>query len=117
MTVATWRPVLHAGEDRFHGTIQRECTYRDRFTAEAERALAIALYVACYNARRPHIALERLTPLDWLRRRVTKVSGRPYLAQRSHGGASHLSGSTVTFTGISAACSDTDLISAVSAGP
>ena len=49
------------------GPIQRECTYRDRFTAEAERALAIALYVAYYNARRspmPSSASRRSTGCD-----------------------------------------------------
>jgi len=38
------------------------------------------------------------------------AAGELQLAQRSQGGASHLSGRTVTFTGISAACSDTDWI-------
>ena len=69
-------PWTNGRVERFIGTIQRECAYRDQFTSEAERALAIALFVAYYNDRRPHAALEGLTPLGWLRRqRVTQVYG------------------------------------------
>ena len=69
-------PWTNGRAERFIGTIQRECAYRDQFTSEAERALAIALFVAYYNDRRPHTALGGLTPLGWLRRqRVTQVYG------------------------------------------
>jgi transposase InsO family protein len=69
-------PWTNGRVERFIGTIQRECVYRDRFTSDSERALAIALYVAYYNTRRPHQALGGLAPLDWLRRRgVTNVWG------------------------------------------
>ena len=67
-------PWTNGRAERFIGTIQRECVYRDEFTAEPERALAIALFVSYYNDRRPHAALGGLTPLGWLRRRrVTQV--------------------------------------------
>ena len=69
-------PWTNGRVERFIGTIQRECVYRERFTSDPERALAIALYVAYYNARRPHQALGGLTPLDWLDRwRVTHLRG------------------------------------------
>lgn len=67
-------PWTNGRAERFIGTIQRECAYRDRFSSDAERALAIALFVPWYNTRRPHIALGGLTPQGWLdRRRVTQV--------------------------------------------
>src|SRR5205085_11525904 len=50
-------PWTNGRAERFIGTIQRECAYRDQFTSDPERALAIALFVPWYNTRRPHIAL------------------------------------------------------------
>jgi transposase InsO family protein len=67
-------PWTNGRVERFIGTIQRECAYRDRFTSDPERALAIALFVAYYNHRRPHAALDGLTPSGWLgRQRVNHV--------------------------------------------
>ena len=69
-------PWTNGRAERFIGTIQRECAYRDQFHADAERALAIALFVPWYNTRRPHRALGGLTPEGWLDRwRVTHVAG------------------------------------------
>jgi transposase InsO family protein len=69
-------PWTNGRAERFIGTIQRECAYRDHFSADAERALAIALFVPWYNTQRPHLALGGLTPQRWLERwRVTHVSG------------------------------------------
>jgi transposase InsO family protein len=69
-------PWTNGRAERFIGTIQRECAYRDHFSADAERALAIALFVPWYNTQRPHHALGGLTPQGWLDRwRVTHVSG------------------------------------------
>lgn len=71
-----YHPWTNGRAEAFIGTIQRECVYDARFTADAERALAIALYVAYYNARRPHTALHGLSPERWLRARgVTQVYG------------------------------------------
>jgi transposase InsO family protein len=67
-------PWTNGRAERFIGTIQRECAYRDRFTSDEERALAIALFVPWYNTKRPHLALGGFTPQDWLDRwRVTHV--------------------------------------------
>ncbi len=67
-------PWTNGRAERFIGTIQRECAYRDQFTSDDERALAIALFVPWYNTQRPHIALGGLTPQGWLDRwRVTQV--------------------------------------------
>jgi transposase InsO family protein len=67
-------PWTNGRAERFIGTIQRECAYRDAFTSDAERALSIALFVPWYNSRRPHLALGGLTPQGWLDRwRVTQV--------------------------------------------
>jgi transposase InsO family protein len=69
-------PWTNGRAERFIGTVQRECAYRDRFTSDAQRALSIALFVPWYNNRRPHRALGGLTPSDWLARwRVTQVWG------------------------------------------
>lgn len=69
-------PWTNGRAERFIGTIQRECAYRDQFTSDPERALAIALFVPWYNMQRPHRALKGLTPADWLDRwRVTHLSG------------------------------------------
>jgi transposase InsO family protein len=67
-------PWTNGRVERFIGTIQRECAYRDQFTSDDERALSIALFVPWYNTRRPHLALGGLTPQGWLDRwRVTQV--------------------------------------------
>jgi transposase InsO family protein len=69
-------PWTNGRAERFIGTLQRECAYRDQFHDDAERALAIALFVPWYNTRRPHRGLGGLTPLAWLDRwHVTHVSG------------------------------------------
>src|SRR4029077_3075364 len=69
-------PWTNGRAERFIGTIQRECAYRDQFTNDAERALSIALFVPWYNTTRPHRALGGLTPSDWLARwLVTHLSG------------------------------------------
>jgi transposase InsO family protein len=69
-------PWTNGRAERFIGTIQRECAYRDQFSSDEERALAIALFVPWYNSRRPHRALGGLAPSDWLARwRVTHLSG------------------------------------------
>ena len=69
-------PWTNGRAERFIGTIQRECAYRDQFTSDEERALAITLFVGWYNTRRPHTALEGDTPQGWLDRwRVTHVCG------------------------------------------
>lgn len=69
-------PWTNGRAERFIGTIQRECAYRDQFTSDGERALSIALFVPWYNNERPHRALGGLTPSDWLERwRVTHLSG------------------------------------------
>lgn len=69
-------PWTNGRAERVIGTIQRECAYRDQFTSDPERALAIALFVPWYNTRRPHRALGGLTPESWLDRwRVTHVPG------------------------------------------
>ena len=66
------------GFERVIGTLQRECIYTgQRWTSDQERALAITLYLAYYNAERPHTRLGGLPPLKWLaqRRAVTHVPG------------------------------------------
>ncbi|MDE3113129.1 MAG: IS481 family transposase [Chloroflexota bacterium] len=69
-------PWTNGRAERFIGTIQRECAYRDQFTSDGERALSIALFVPWYNNTRPHRALGGLTPSAWLERwRVTHLSG------------------------------------------
>ena len=69
-------PWTNGRAERFIGTIQRECAYRDQFTSDGERALSIALFVPWYNNERPHRALGGLTPSDWLQRwRVTHLWG------------------------------------------
>jgi transposase InsO family protein len=71
-----YHPWTNGRVERFNRTIQHECLYSETFHAEAERDLAVALFVAYYNRQRPHIALGGLAPLDWLDRwRVTQVYG------------------------------------------
>ena len=70
-----YHPWTNGRVERFTGTIQTECLYAQTFTAEAERDLAVALYVSYYNSERPHIALGGLPPLQWLRRQGTYVPG------------------------------------------
>ena len=64
-----YHPWTNGRAEAFIGTIQRECLYATTLWSEDERSLAVALYVAYYNAERPHTALGGSPPLDWLRRR------------------------------------------------
>jgi transposase InsO family protein len=69
-----YHPWTNGRVERFNGTIQRECLYSQEFHSEEERDLAVALYLAYYNAERPHIALGGLAPAEWLARwTATKV--------------------------------------------
>ncbi|HEY8806457.1 MAG TPA: IS481 family transposase [Candidatus Limnocylindria bacterium] len=71
-----YHPWTNGRVERFNRTIQNECLYSQTLHTEAERDLAVALFVAYYNRQRPHIALGGLAPLDWLDRwRVTQVYG------------------------------------------
>jgi transposase InsO family protein len=70
-----YHPWTNGRVERFNGTIQRECLYAQRFRSDDERDLAVAAFVAYYNAERPHIALGGLPPLEWLRRNATYVPG------------------------------------------
>jgi transposase InsO family protein len=62
-----YHPWTNGRVERLNGTIQRECLYALEFRAEQERDLAIALYLAYYNAERPHLAIGGLSPERWLR--------------------------------------------------
>ena len=69
-------PWTNGRVEAFNGTIQRECLYASHFTNEEERGLAVALFVAYYNAERPHTSLGGLSPERWLRAQgVTHVLG------------------------------------------
>ena len=71
-----YHPWTNGRVERLNGTIQRECLYAGSFwTHGEERDLAVSLYLAYYNAERPHIALGGLSPLQWLRRKGTYVLG------------------------------------------
>ena len=72
-----YHPWTNGRVERFIGTIQRECLYARELHGDDERALVIALYLAYYNAERPHTRLGGLSPLEWLARRrsVTQVYG------------------------------------------
>ena len=63
-----YHPWTNGRVERFNGTIQRECLYGEEFHSEEERGLALALFLAYYNAERPHIALGGLAPAQWLAR-------------------------------------------------
>ena len=70
-----YHPWTNGRVERFNRTLQRECVYvGEHFTSDEERRYAIVLWVASYNADRPHTALGGLSPDDWLRTRVV-----PYL--------------------------------------
>lgn len=64
-------PWTNGRVERFNRTLQTECVYSgERFTSDEARRYAIALWVASYNAERPHTALGGLSPDEWLRARA-----------------------------------------------
>jgi len=66
-----YHPWTNGRAERFIQTFQRECLYGGvHFTSDEARRYAIALWVASYNAERPHTALGGLSPDAWLRTRV-----------------------------------------------
>jgi transposase InsO family protein len=74
--IQPYHPWTNGRAEAFIGTIQRECTTARFFSSNDERALAVWLFVAYYNAERPHLGLSGLAPIAWLRRRgVTGVYG------------------------------------------
>jgi transposase InsO family protein len=70
-----YHPWTNGRVERFIQTLQRECLYAGQhFTSDEERRYAIALWLAEYNAARPHTALGGLAPEDWLNSQgVTRV--------------------------------------------
>lgn len=71
-----YHPWTNGRAEAFIGTLRRECVYALQFSHDDERALAIALFVAYYNAERPHTALGGQSPEAWLcGRGVTGVYG------------------------------------------
>jgi transposase InsO family protein len=71
-----YHPWTNGRAEAFIGTVQRECVYARVFSSDAERALSLWLYLAYYNAERPHTAIGGLSPERWLRARgVTGVYG------------------------------------------
>jgi transposase InsO family protein len=71
-----YHPWTNGRAEAFIGTVQRECVYARAFSSDAERALSVWLYLAYYNAERPHTAIGGLSPERWLHARgVTRVYG------------------------------------------
>lgn len=71
-----YHPWTNGRAEALINTLLRECLYAAHYTSEEARALAIALFVAYYNAERPHTGLEGLSPERWLRAHgVTRVYG------------------------------------------
>lgn len=64
-----YHPWTNGRVERFMKTIGQECLYARELHSDEERALVIALYLAYYNAERPHTRLGGLSPLEWLARR------------------------------------------------
>jgi transposase InsO family protein len=66
-----YHPWTNGRAERFIRTLQRECLYVGRhFASDEERRYAIALWLASYNADRPHTALGGLSPDQWLALRI-----------------------------------------------
>jgi len=70
-----YHPWTNGRAERFIRTLKREVLHSGvHFTSDEERRYHAALWLAFYNSRRPHTALEGLAPDEWLRARgVTKV--------------------------------------------
>lgn len=69
-----YHPWTNGRVERFIGTIQQECLYALPLHSDEERDLAVALYLAYYNAERSHTRLGGLSPEQWLQAQgVTRV--------------------------------------------
>ena len=66
------RPQTNGKAERFIGSLQREWAYARLFRSNAERLASLPRWLDTYNRRRPHAALNGLTPLTVL---VNKVAG------------------------------------------
>jgi transposase InsO family protein len=60
------RPQTNGKVERFIGTLLTEWAYRRRYRTDEERLRALYRYLAFYNRRRPHTALNGRSPLDVL---------------------------------------------------
>jgi transposase InsO family protein len=71
-----YHPWTNGRAEALINTLQRECLYARYFTSDEERRLALVLFVAYYNAERPHTGLDGISPERWLRTQgVTRVFG------------------------------------------
>ena len=71
-----YHPWTNGRAEALLNTLQRECLYARFFSSEEERRLALVLFVAYYNAERPHTGLGGTNPERWLRTQgVTRVLG------------------------------------------
>ena len=66
------RPQTNGKAERFIGTLQREWAYARLFRSNAERLASLPRWLDTYNRRRPHAALDGLSPLTVL---VNKLDG------------------------------------------
>ena len=61
-----YRPQTNGKVERLHQSMLRECLYGAAFTTSAERAQALAHWLAWYNQHRPHRALANQSPFTRL---------------------------------------------------
>jgi transposase InsO family protein len=67
-----YRPQTNGKVERFHKTLLDEWAYARLYRSNAERCRAFARWLRLYNHRRPHTALDGLTPMAAL---VNNLSG------------------------------------------
>jgi transposase InsO family protein len=58
-----YRPQTNGKVERFHRTLNQEWAYRRPYGSNTERREAFEAWLAFYNHRRPHSALNGLTPM------------------------------------------------------
>jgi transposase InsO family protein len=58
-----YRPQTNGKSERFNGTLLREWAYVRMYGSNAERLAALPVFLDHYNHRRPHSALDGLTPM------------------------------------------------------
>lgn len=58
-----YRPQTNGKVERWFQTVMRECLYVQTLHDEGERQVALDAFVEYYNRDRPHLGINRLTPL------------------------------------------------------
>lgn len=82
--IARGSPWQNGIAERLIGTLRRECLDQVIVFGEAQLRRVLSAYAAYYNQTRPHLALQKDTPLKRAIQRIGNVAAIPILGGLHH---------------------------------